>query len=65
MRPQERQHRGEGGEVEQANANVIVSMLENMRKYERIREYAKCAWPEQVASQRKAKWEREGGGRTG
>lgn len=41
----------------QANANVIVSMLENMRKYERIRENAKCAWPEQVASQRETKCE--------
>lgn len=50
---------GEVGAVGQANANVIVSMLENMRKYERIRENAKCAWPEQVASQRETKCERE------
>lgn len=38
-----------------------------MRKYERIWEYAKCAWPEQVASQRKVECEREReeGGREG
>lgn len=53
--PGETPQGGEVGAVGQAN--VIVSMLENMRKYERIRENAKCAWPEQVASQRETKCE--------